>query len=272
MSRPVAQGGGFAVPRPTRVVTTLIAVNVAAYVLQLVLLRTSAAFVVDGLMLTPRDVYQRGFVWQLFTYGWLHAPSAPGHLLMNMLWLWLFGTQMEGWWGPKRFLKAYGIFVVAGGLLTVLVSLLCEISALSAVAPGFPSTPHLGASAASLGVTVSWGLVHAKREMQFFLLGRMTGGTFVLLIVGIEILVALSFSNTSSTAHFGGILAAVILGRGLWRPARWRELFRKAGLRMRKAKLEKELRDLSRGGRSKKPPKDWRVIDGGDPDDPKKWN
>lgn len=272
MSRPVAQAGGFGVDRPRKTVLVLIAINVAAYVLELLLLRTGAAGFVEALFLVPSDVYRRGFVWQIFTYGFLHAPSAPSHLLFNMLWLWLFGNQMEAWWGRRRFLRAYGLFILAGGLLTVLVGLLAETPLLKPLLPAFPYSPHLGASGATLGITVAWGLTHANQEMHFFLLGRMKGSTFVLLVVGFELLVALSFSNTSSTAHFGGIVAAFILCRGLWRPSRWQDLFRRQRLRRKRASIERELRILE--GSKKEPPPGWKVIDGGpkDGDDPKKWN
>lgn len=271
MNRPIAHGGGLLVPRPSRVIITLIAVNVALYVLELILLRTGVGWFVETLFLTPRDVYQRGFVWQLFTYGWFHSPGAVGHLLMNMLFLWLFGAQMEEWWGRKRFLKAYAIFIVSGGLLTLVASLLVEASALTFIlSPDFPTVPHLGASGGVLGITVAWGLTFAHREMNFLLLGRMKGSTFVLLIVGIEILVALSFSNTSSTAHFGGIIGAFVLCRGLWRPARWKEIGRRLWLQRKKASIERELGKM-KGGK-KKPPPGWRVVEGGDGDDPKKWN
>lgn len=269
MNRPTMQGGGgFALPRPSKTIIALIGANVALYVLELVLLRTSMGSLIETLFLSPRDVYQRGFIWQLFTYGWFHAPAAPGHLLMNMLWLWLFGNQMEAWWGRRRFLIAYAVFVVSGGLLTVLVGGLADLTGILA---GFPSSTHLGASGATLGITVAWGLTHAHQEMQFFLLGRMKGWTFVLLIVGVQILTALSFSNTSSTAHFGGIIGAFILCRGLWRPSRWKELFRHQRLKVKAASIERELNKLQK----KDPPPGWRVIDGGPAkgkDDPKKWN
>lgn len=269
MNKPVMEGGGFALPRPSRTVIALIVANVVAYVLQLVLLRTGASPVVEALYLTPEDVYRRGFVFQLFTYGWLHAPTNPMHLAFNMLWLWLFGNPMEAWWGRRRFLFAYGLFLVCGAALTVAVALLAETGALGGLLEGFPRTQHLGASGATIGITVAWGLVNSKQPMQFLLLGRMTGGTFVLLIVGFELLVALSFSSTSSTAHFGGILGSVVLCRGLWRPSRWAELTRRFRLKRQKAALERKLAKLK-----KTPPPNWRVIEGGKekPDDPKRWN
>jgi membrane associated rhomboid family serine protease len=47
-------------------------------------------------MLPPR-------IWQLFTYIFLHADI--WHLLFNMLFLWMFGRELELVWGKRRFLN-----------------------------------------------------------------------------------------------------------------------------------------------------------------------
>ena len=52
--------------------------------------------------LTPAMVI-KGAVWQLFTYLFLHAGI--GHILFNMLSLWMFGSVLEGTWGRQRFLR-----------------------------------------------------------------------------------------------------------------------------------------------------------------------
>lgn len=278
MSRPIIDnpGGGILIPRPTKGVIGIMASLVIMYVIQMVALRSGGSFIRNLLFLSPQDVYLKGYVWQMLTYGWFHSPGGPGHLLGNMLWLWLFGTQMESWWGQTRFLRAYFIFVALGGALTVLVGLFCETGLLEPLLPGFPETVHIGASGGTLGMTVAWGLTHADRDLNFFLLGRMKGKTFVLLIIAIQLLTALSFSGTSVTAHFGGILGAFVLCRGWWRPSKWQESWRtfrrKNNLKRRKASIERELRILEGSGK-KDPPPGWRVIDGGPKDDdPKKWN
>ena len=67
---------------------------------------------------------------------------------------------------------------------------------------------------------------------------------------------------------FGGMLAAVILCRGLWRPSGWSRLSRRLRLHAQQKRIERELRVID-GGRSglgprdpKSPPKN----------DPKRWN
>ncbi|MCK6551145.1 rhomboid family intramembrane serine protease [Myxococcota bacterium] len=246
--RPMSGGAGISFPRPGRVGTALIAANVAIYVVYLVLLRSGAAWV-QALRLAPADVFDSGQVWQPLTYMWLHSPTSPGHLVFNMLWLWIFGASLERWWGPQRFLWAYLLFGLAGAALTLLFGLVAHTGALGASVAAFWAVPHLGASGAVMGLTVAWGLVHANETMQFFLLGQMKGKTFVLLVVGIELLTALSFDPTSSTSHFGGMIAAFVLVRGLWRPSAWGELMKRASLERRRKKIESELRVIQ-GGRA----------------------
>ena len=57
--------------------------------------------------------------WQLLTYGFLHGSL--GHLLFNMLALYMFGAPLELTWGPRRFLAYYLICVVGAGLCQLAV-------------------------------------------------------------------------------------------------------------------------------------------------------
>lgn len=247
-------------PRPSKTLLILMGVLVVVYVLQLLFLRGGAGFITD-LYLSPQAVFEDGWVWQPFTYMWLHRPDGVFHLLFNLLWLWIFGTALNEWWGDRRFVIAYGIFGVCGAILTLLVSLLSLAPAFEPLLGGFWFKQHLGASGAVMGVTVAWGLVFAHRKMHFLLLGEMSGKTFVLLIVAIELLVALSFDPVSSTSHFGGMLGALVLVKGYWRPSKWTSVIRTVQLKRRKRKIESELRVL-RGGQDFGP----------NDDDPKKWN
>lgn len=247
------------IPQPTPTVLALILANVAVYVVEIILIRAGFGETLRNyLFLTPAAVLGRGMVWQTVSYGFFHDPVSPMHLLFNMLMLWPFGTQMESWWGRRRILVAYFVFLFSGGLLTVLFGGLCLLPPLSGLLSSFPYVPHLGASGAVLGLMVSWGLVNANRTVEMVFLGRMKGKTVVLIFIGVQLLSALSFSPESATAHFGGIAGAFVLGMGLWKPDGWRKLFKRQGLKQRRALIERELRVLE-GGLGKD-------------DDPKKWN
>ncbi|MEM1026113.1 MAG: rhomboid family intramembrane serine protease [Myxococcota bacterium] len=248
-----AQFGGFGRPGP--ITMRLLIALLVIYVVQLIALRTGMEGILF-LYLQPNLVLGKGMIWQPFTSLWLHSPSDPSHLLFNGLWLYLFGTPLERWWGAKRYLWAYVIFGLGGAALTLFFGVLTYIDGIAALFGPLYRVQTLGASGAVIGLTTAWGLVHANERMRFFLLGEMTGLQFVYIIVGIQLLYALSFSAVSSTSHFGGIIAAWILCRGIWRPSAWKQWMRKGKLKKQRARVERELRILE-GGRRDDDPKNW---------------
>lgn len=54
--------------------------------------------------------------WQLVTYGFVHDPTTPWHLVGNMLMLWFFGREVEEIMGRGEFLRFYFTAVVLAGL------------------------------------------------------------------------------------------------------------------------------------------------------------
>ncbi|MCK6507740.1 rhomboid family intramembrane serine protease, partial [Myxococcota bacterium] len=214
--------GGFSFPKAGQGVIRLVILHVVAYVLYLVALRVGVDFARDELALVPRDVLLRGRIWQPVTSVLIHAPTDVGHLLFNMLMLWWFGGPLESWWGTRGLYKAYAASALGGVLLTILAGV--------AVLPLGPESSlyhlwtgaHLGASGAVLGVTICWGAAQWEQRLNFMFLGEMKVKTFVLILVGIQVLTALSFDGTSSTSHFGGIAAGWLYGRGWLKPARIR--------------------------------------------------
>jgi len=74
--------------------------------------------------LVPQFVWGRGFVWQLFTYMFIHGGF--GHIFMNMFVLWMFGSEIENAWGKREFFKFYFIAGIGSGIITLLFSLVPE--------------------------------------------------------------------------------------------------------------------------------------------------
>ncbi|RME92858.1 MAG: rhomboid family intramembrane serine protease, partial [Candidatus Hydrogenedentota bacterium] len=70
------------------------------------------------------DMVLRGFIWQIFTYQFLHGGLL--HLLFNSLALWLFGSELENHWGSKRFLKFYLLCGTGAGVFIFLLPLLLQ--------------------------------------------------------------------------------------------------------------------------------------------------
>src|SRR5262245_2444182 len=116
-SSPYATSFSFGPGPMSSALKALIAANVVMFLATWV----RPAVVLD-LGLIPSDVIHRLRIWQLVTYMFLHGSVA--HVGVNMLVLWMFGTEFERMWGTERFLKFYFIAGIGAGVFTVLFSML----------------------------------------------------------------------------------------------------------------------------------------------------
>jgi membrane associated rhomboid family serine protease len=169
----------------------------------------------------------QGYLWQPFTYMWLHDPYGPWHILFNMFALWMFGGQLEQVWGSRRFLRFYLTCGVGAGLLIFVTNLF--------VAPGVAT---LGASGAIYGVLTAFSLLWPDRTiMLLFPPIPIKAIWFIPLLFVMQL--ASGPSNVSHVGHLGGVLVAgfilrkeltrYISGRGLrhrWNRYRMRHRLR----------------------------------------------
>lgn len=139
----------------------------------------------------------------LVTSLFLHGSIA--HLIGNMLFLWVFGDNVEDAMGHGRFLLFY---LVCGVIATL---------AHFATAPGSP-VPVIGASGAISGVLGAYLLLHpGARVLVPIIIIPIFLPAWLLLIgwFGLQFLSATSpgaaYSNVAFWAHIGGFLAGMAL-------------------------------------------------------------
>lgn len=153
--------------------------------------------------LAPEAVFERFWIWQPFTYLFLHGGFT--HILFNMLGLWMFGVQLERRWGTRFFLRYYFITGVGAGVSTLIASLLPFLFGGSIY-----YTPMIGASGALYGVLLAFALYYPDVRILVFLLFPIPARYFVMIFGGMAFL--MSFNTTGSgggvahTAHLGGML------------------------------------------------------------------
>jgi len=70
--------------------------------------------------LVPIRVTQDLMLWQLVTYMFLHGGFF--HILFNMLTLFMFGNELERYWGTPRFLNYYFITGIGAGICSWIVA------------------------------------------------------------------------------------------------------------------------------------------------------
>lgn len=147
-------------------------------------------------------VFDRGYVWQPFTYMWLHSPQSFMHLLMNMFGLWMFGGQLEMAWGSQRFLRFYLICGVGAGAIILGWNALTGVWA-----------ETLGASGAIYGVLTAFSLMWPDRTiMLLFPPIPMRAIWFIPLLFAMQLLMG-GGENVSTIGHLGGVIVAAVLLR-----------------------------------------------------------
>ena len=186
-------GGGALTPA----VKLLLIVNVAVFFLQQFL--PDQILILFGLV--PALVWQNLYLWQLFTYQFLHGGLL--HILFNMLALWMFGCALERRWGSEFFLKYYFVSVVGGAILNTLL------------VPA-QSVPSIGASAGVYGLLLAYGLIYPDQIVYFYFLFPIKMKYFVWIIGGIAFYSSLTTGQggIAHLAHLGGMLFGYLYLRG----------------------------------------------------------
>ncbi len=188
----------------TPAVKWIIWTNVAAFIASLLFRQ-----ITDHLGLVPKDVIERGWLWQPMTYMFLHAN--PFHILFNMLGIWMFGVELERMWGTKFFLKYYAITGLGAALTTILVALIPY----AATAQTY-DVNTIGASGALYGLLVAYALYFPDRPILMFLLFPVPAKFFVIIIGAISFLSSAGVGprGIAHAAHLGGILFGYLYLKG----------------------------------------------------------
>lgn len=191
--------------RPTTsAVKGLIIANVAVFVLQTLTatLRTQGLGLVDYWgVFVPGLAIEHLQVWRFVTYMFLH--DGLFHIGMNMLILWMFGSQVEALWGRRLFLLYYFVCGVGAAIIYGLFNLF-GMSAWS---------PMLGASGAIYGILLAYGLSFPDNIILVFFVLPMKAKYAVLLFGLIEFLSLPQGGSVAHLAHLGGMITGFVFLR-----------------------------------------------------------
>ncbi len=220
-SRRYSGGGGgsmtLSFPPFTFAVKWLIIINVAVFLLMLILGAVAPGFAATLLVFTalvPESV-THGQIWQLVTYSFQH--SGLFHILFNMITLWMFGPQLEMTWKHRQFFEFYFYCVIAAALTTIGVAYLGTVGAF-----GFlgitPATMTVGASGGLFGVMVAFAVYYGDQDFMLFPLPVSIKAKYlVAILIFISLAGALQGMNAGHRgesvayfAHLGGALAGWI--------------------------------------------------------------
>ena len=189
----------------TPAIKMLIAANVAVF-----LLGWFSPQVALWLGLRPADVIGEQRIWQLVTYMFVHGGI--GHILFNMLALWMFGVELERMWGTRFFLKYY----FACGLGAAAATMILPFLPLP-IFDGMYNAITMGASGAIYGVLLAYGLYFPNRPIYIYFVFPVPAKYFVMIMGAIPLLMSVSGANdgTAHTAHLAGLIVGYLYLKGM---------------------------------------------------------
>ena len=191
--------------RTVPVVTyALIAINVLFFLVELIggdAFIETWAFVPSRFLLNPAGDFVTVFTSMFMHAGWLHIGG-------NMLYLWIFGDNVEDRFGHAKYLVFYLICGIAATFAQLVFSMGSSI-------------PNLGASGAIAGVLGAYLLLFPQRSVRV-MVGTGVTEMPALIVIGLWFVLQLfsgigSLGAASDTggvaymAHIGGFIAGVVL-------------------------------------------------------------
>jgi membrane associated rhomboid family serine protease len=188
----------------TPAVKLLLIINVVAFVLNLIV----GDVMTLRLGLSPQAVFEQFALWQPFTYMFLHSTGGVGHILINMLSLWMFGTELERTWGTRFFTKYYLVTGVGAAVTSLLLSFWID---------DIYYNVTVGASGAIYGLLLAYGMYFPHRPIYLYFIFPVPARVFVMIVGAIAFLSALSGpgSGVAHTAHLGGLVVGYLYLKGL---------------------------------------------------------
>ena len=135
--------------------------------------------------------------WQLVTYSFLHGSG--WHLFFNMFALWMFGSDVERVFGPRRYAVFWFASVVSAGLAQLAFA-------------GFmmaPPNPTVGASGGVFGLLLAFGVLFPDRIIVLLIPPiPMKAWVFVILYGALELYLGVTGTQqgVAHFAHLGGMV------------------------------------------------------------------
>ncbi|MGV7930117.1 MAG: rhomboid family intramembrane serine protease [Spirochaetota bacterium] len=189
-------------------VIKLIVVNIIAYVFQIFTASNQTPHAMSALTyylgLTPALVVEKGFIWQVVSYMFLHSTSGFFHIFFNMYAVLIFGTPIEQEWGSRKFVGYYLFCGAGAGISILLINLISQ--------GGAYHIPTIGASGAVFGLLLAFGVLYPNTEILLFFFVPIKAKYLVMLYGLVELYLELfgGQSSISHIGHLGGLFFGIV--------------------------------------------------------------
>ena len=175
-------------------VKALLIINVAIFIIINLLGMRYAFFSKFGLV--PYTFFQELNLWQPITYMFLHGNLI--HILLNMLVLWMFGSELEKILGKTKFLELYFFCGIGSGIITLLFNYNSY-------------TPVVGASGAIYGLFTAYAIIYPNRNVYFYFLFpiKIKYLLYIISLISFLSIILQQDTSISHITHLGGIIISL---------------------------------------------------------------
>lgn len=201
----------------------------------------------EWLSLDP-DKVSKGQVWRLITYAFLHDRHGVWHLLVNLLFLYWFGTRLEQIYGSREFCLFYFAAAIVAGVSFLALDYYT----------GSPATA-IGASGAIWGLVALYVIHHPYERIDLYGIFPMEIRWLALIYLVFDlhpVLLAINGAGfvqdgVAHAAHLGGACFGFAYFHRSWRLAPlWNRVFYHSGAERTRARTVRSepKRVVPRGG------------------------
>ena len=202
---------GFFLGGPRTMVMNIVIVNAVLFILDAVVFDGKLSL---GMALDPNLVREPWNAWQLLTHGFAHSPTTIWHVAGNMIFLWIFGSELELLYGRREFLSLYLTLVIFAGA--------CWVASENLVFGRF-DVPAMGASGAVFGIAVLYVIHYPTRTFSFWGLFPVPAWLLVGLYLMQDLLAyhrsvqeKIDYDNIAYSAHLAGAAFGALYYRTRW--------------------------------------------------------
>jgi len=250
----------------------LVLVNLAAYFALLVLdLAHLAGPVARALAFIP-DLFLHGYLWQPFTYSFVHGGLLG--TLFELLSLWFLVSFLEGYRGSNWVMSLYAVSVLGTAITAAAVYDLFD-----KLGHPIEQTALTGCMGGIFGLLIAIGVLYGETEFLMFFLINIKAKYLAAIYALIAFAMLFGQNRLYAFAQLGGAVAGLLYIRFAPRRGfgfvtsewlyglrngyyRWKR--RRAGRKF-EVYMRKQGRDIRLDNRG-------RPIDDNDPNDPSRWN
>jgi membrane associated rhomboid family serine protease len=182
----------FSAPQITKT-NKIILITAGVCFLLAQILRSIGAFSLPAILGLSGSGFFQGLIFQLVTY-----PLVEVHLMsfiFSSLIIWFIGSELEGNWGSKVYLRFLLLTVISVGLIYALVNLIFLFGT------RYYFNPLHGLSGITFALLIAYSMLYPHRQLSFMMIFPMQARTFCWILVGIEAYMAIFSQLSSAWAH-----------------------------------------------------------------------